>query len=491
MSRPTRLTRLTRRAKIVATIGPASSDPRILSLLLRAGVDVVRLNLSHGTAEQHRAVIRGVREIAKRLDRYVAVVADLMGPRYRLGEVPAGMTLKRRQEVTLGFGADLVLDDSDLLQHVRAGERLLIDNGLVELEVLGKARGRLRARVVVGGPVSTKKGINLPDSDLPFEISDKDRRDVEMAVEESADYIAASYVGSAADVQAIQKLVLSAGGDLPVIAKLERARAVKHIDSIVAQADAVMVARGDLGVELPLDEVPVLQKRMIDSGWLHGKPVIVATQMLESMMEHPRPTRAESSDVANAVFDGADALMLSGETAAGRYPVEAVKTMVRIIVQAENHLIAGRSRSTELNGIARSGFFDLDPPALAGGREIAETIAAAAVQSSRDLGARCIVALTQGGYTVRSLAMRRPSTPVVALTQNPSTARRLQLVWGVRPLEMHGEVKHHDEVVGLVDRHLLAARLAKPGDRVAILMGDPIQERPPTNLLRLHRVRRE
>ncbi|HUP23154.1 MAG TPA: pyruvate kinase [Thermoanaerobaculia bacterium] len=479
-----------RRAKIVATVGPASAEEKVLRRLLRAGVDVVRLNASHGTREQHRELVERVHRLGAEGGRQVGVMLDLMGPRYRLGELADPVRLRKGQQVTLGAdkGADLPVSDPHLLGYVRAGERLLIDNGLVELRVERKVRRRLQARVVSAGTVSSRKGINLPDSELPFTISEKDRDDLEMAVHAGADFLAASYVGSARDVEAIRKLVVAAGGDLPIVAKLERSRAVEHLEEIVLAADAVMVARGDLGVEIELHQVPVIQKRIIETGWRHGKSVIVATQMLESMMEHPRPTRAESSDIANAVFDGADALMLSGETAAGRYPVESVVTMDRIVREAERHQ---RSRDTGLQGGLVHGPYDVEPASLPGTLEIPETISAAAVLSARQLGAVRIVALTKGGFTARRLAMRRPSTPVLAFTQDVTTARRLQLVWGVRPFLMTGDVKHHDEVVGLVDRCLLAAKLARPGDCIAILMGDPIQERPPTNLLRLHRVRAE
>ncbi|HVS65848.1 MAG TPA: pyruvate kinase [Thermoanaerobaculia bacterium] len=486
-----------RSAKIVATVGPASSDRRMLQRLLRAGVDVVRLNVSHGDRDQHRAVIQRLRRLDRELGRFTAIIVDLMGPRYRLGEVAEGVVLRRGQRVTLGSrtgagkSADLDLDSS-ILKYVKEGERILIDNGLVEIEVLEKRRGLLEARVLSGGPVSTRKGINLPDSKLPFSVSAKDREDIAMAVEEDADYLAASYVGSARDVAAVREVIEEMGGAIPIIAKLERGRAVAHLDEIVSASDAVMVARGDLGVEIPLHQVPVIQKRIVESGLHQAKPVIVATQMLESMMEHPRPTRAESSDVANAVFDGADALMLSGETAAGRYPVEVVRTMDKIIREAEGHQ---RQRSGELLAVrGRSyavGPFDLEVAAEGGNQGIAETIAAAAVLSAKQLGARRIVALTQGGYTVRRVSSHRPSTPVIALTRDPATARRSQLVWGARPLSLGEEVMHHDEVVRRVDQLLLEGRLASPGEQVAILMGDPIEERPPTNLLRLHRVRAE
>ncbi|HSD79112.1 MAG TPA: pyruvate kinase, partial [Solirubrobacteraceae bacterium] len=322
-----------RRAKIVATLGPASAEDAVVAALLRAGADVFRLNLSHGSAADHREAIARVRRVAAGLGKHVPVLLDLMGPRFRLGTLAAPRALRRGERVTLGTGrgADLPVDDPGFLRHLRVGERVLIADGLVELAVTAKSARRVAARVVSGGTVSTRKGINLPDSRIPFAISRKDRADIAFAVAERADYLGASYIGRARDVEALREVVRAHGDDIPIVAKLERAAAVEHIDEITAAADAVMVARGDLGVEVPLHQVPVLQKRIITAGRRLGKPVIVATQMLESMIAQPRPTRAETSDVANAVFDGADALMLSGETAAGRFPVEAVQTMDRVI----------------------------------------------------------------------------------------------------------------------------------------------------------------
>lgn len=480
-----------RRAKIVATFGPSSSSPEMIARLIRSGVNVVRLNLSHGTRDEHRELVRRVRRVADEERQFVAIMIDLMGPRYRLGQMDGEVMLRRGRRVTMGragANVDLPLDDGSILRHLAKGERILLDNGLIAARVVAKERGRVVLKVSSEGPVSSRKGINLPDSKLPFRISDKDDADLAMAVEENADYVAASYVGEARDVVKVRKALQAHGGDIPIVAKLERGRAIENLDAIVDASDAVMVARGDLGVEVPLHEVPILQKRIVDLGWRKSKPVIVATQMLESMMQNPRPTRAETSDVANAIYDGADAVMLSGETAAGRYPVEVVETMARIVVEAEHHRL-----ETDSSEAARSGgalrAFDLEPPVRPGTLEISETISAAAVLAARQLGARYIVALTQGGFTVRMLAARRPSTSVVALTQNRQSARRLQLVWGIVPIFMSGEVHHHDEVVRLVDDHLLDAKLADPGDRIALLMGDPIQSRPPTNLLRLHTVR--
>ncbi len=476
-----------RRAKIVATVGPASSDEKTLVRLLECGVDVFRLNFSHGTRDGHRELIRRIRGLAESRDRFVAILGDLMGPRYRIATLTEPVELEEGDLVTLGrrrHGVDLPVTEGAILKHIEVGERVLIDNGLIELRVTRKRDGAVRARVVSGGRVSSRKGINLPDSDLPFRVSKKDREDVSLAVEEGADYLAASYVGRARDVETIRRLVVKAGGDLPVVAKLERARAVDNLDEIVRASDAVMVARGDLGVEVPLHQVPVLQKRIIDSTWRLGRPVIVATQMLESMMEQPRPTRAESTDVANAVFDGADALMLSGETAAGRYPVESVQTMDRIIQESERYHIS--HAATALNA---PGSYDLEPPAGPDALEIPETVSSASVLAAKQVQARGIVTLSQGGFTARMLARRRPSTAVFAITRDRATCQRLQLVWGVRALYFEEEVVHHAEVVELIDRHMLGAGLAKPGDVIVILMGDPIRERPPTNLMRIHRVR--
>jgi pyruvate kinase len=350
--------------------------------------------------------------------------------------------------------------------------------------------------VVNGGPVKDRKGINLPDSALPFTISEKDRGDIAFAVAEGADYLAASYVGEAAHLEAIRRVVAAAGGRVPLIAKLERATAVEHLEEITAAADGIMVARGDLGVEVPLYTVPVLQKQIIAAGRKAGKPVIVATQMLESMIEQPRPTRAEATDVANAVFDGADALMLSGETAVGRYPAEVVRTMGRIICEAEawdrRRAAAGHGLRPLGQAIARPTF-DLDPPLDAAGNDpsldVPDLVSAAAVFAAGELGVTRIVAFSQSGFTARLVARYRPAAPIVAFTKSEQVARQLQLVWGVRPLLVGAEVEHLDGVMQVVDRQLQAAGLAAPGQRIIVLMGHPIRERPLTNLMRVHRVR--
>jgi len=497
-----------RRAKIVATLGPATTDERMLDRLLAAGADVLRFNLSHGSQDSHRRALHLVRRVARARGLQIPVLLDLMGPRYRLGEIAGGpRQLRQGERVTLGEPSariDLPVDDPDFLHHLRIGERVLIDNGLVELEVTAKRGGAVAARVIHGGAVSTRKGINLPDSRLPFTISEKDASDIAFAVAERADYLAASYVGRARDIASIRAIVAQHGAAIPIVAKLERAAAIAHIEEIVAAADAVMVARGDLGVEVPLHQVPVLQKRIIAAGRRLGKPVIVATQMLESMMVQPRPTRAETSDVANAVFDGADALMLSGETAAGRYPTESVRTMAKIIVEAEEYklktfqsgelprdpaLPAGRFPApapgalhfSEISASGGSGGAD-------GAIEIADVIAAAAVHAASKLAGSRIVAFSQGGFTARRLARYRPVVPTFVLTTDAQVARRIQLLWGMRPIHLVRDLQQREDLIAVVERELLDRRLVRPGECVILLMGFPIRQKALTNLLRIHRV---
>jgi pyruvate kinase len=490
-----------RLAKIVSTIGPASSGEDVLSRLLQEGVDVVRLNLSHGNHETHRRILRRVRQTAQLQGRFVPVIVDLMGPRFRLGEIPDGpRMLVEGEEVSLGKAStnpDLPVEDSSFLTHLKRGERVLVDNGLVELSILRKGRRKVAAKVLHGGPVSTRKGINLPDTDLPFTISEKDRADIAFALTEGADYLAVSFVGSPEDLEAVRDVLRSLGGMLPLISKLERAKAMARLEEIVQATDAVMVARGDLGVEIPLHQVPVYQKRIINVGRRYGKPVIVATQMLESMMLQPRPTRAEASDCANAVFDGADALMLSGETAAGNFPVEAVQTMARVILEAEAFQ-AEQDTSTSSDDLIDQAPGFLLPNATEKAHlnlkrdrhlEIPDVVSSSAVLAANRLGARQIVAFSQGGFTARMIARYRPKTPILVFTRNREVAQRVQLLWGVRPLLMEHDVGHHDEVVSVVDRLLVENDLAKRGDVIVILMGDPITERPLTNLMRVHRVR--
>lgn len=487
-----------RRAKIMATLGPASRDETVLRALIRAGVDLFRLNLSHGTQEQHRETMRRVRRLAGEEGCHLPVVLDLMGPRYRLGRIAdEPRLLEPNQEVVLGIespGVDFPVD-AEILEHLEPSERVLIDGGLIELRVESKAGNQVRARVINGGPVKTRKGINLPDSALPFEISEKDRSDIAFAVAEGADYLAASYVGEAAHVEAVREVATASGRRMPIIAKIERATAIEHLGEITESADGLMVARGDLGVEVPLYTVPVLQKRIVAAGRLAGKPVIVATQMLESMIEQPRPTRAEATDVANAVFDGADALMLSGETAAGKYPVPVVEIMARIIQEAEDYARKDTARPSlqPLGHVYARRTFALESaePAADGAEvlEVPDMVSAAAVYAAEQLRVSRIVAFSQSGFTARLVARYRPPSPIMAFTPDERVARQIQLVWGVRPFVAEFRVGSLEDIVQVVERTLLEAGLVRPGERIIILMGHPVHDRPLTNLMRVHRVR--
>ena len=478
---------MSRRTKIMITLGPSSDDDGTIRRLLSSGANAIRLNLSHGTRDQHRQTVRRTRRIAEELGHYVPILLDLMGPRYRLGELPPeGRKLKARQRVVLSTDAekaDIPIGSDNLLRHLKPGERVLIGDGMIELKVLERRRAQVLARVVTGGRITTRKGINLPDSELPFQVSAKDQADIEMAVEEGVDFLAASYIGNAEDVHTIRRYLDTAGGRLPILAKLERARAANHIDEIVQAADAVMVARGDLGVEVPLHRVPVLQKQIIESGRHYGKPVVVATQMLESMMQHPRPTRAEVSDIANTVFDGTDCLLLTGETAAGAYPVKAVRTMVEIIDEAESYLL-DRDPSWRHKMLVE--------PDSGGFPEVADAAARAAVLTAQNLGVQQIVAFSRSGFTAQLVARYRPSVPILVFTLEPTVARQMQLLWGVRPLRIRDRDSpaSDDAIVRRVESLLQSARLARPGERLVLLMGSRVGDRRPTNMMRIHQISR-
>jgi pyruvate kinase len=470
----------------MATVGPASRGEEMLRELFAAGVDAVRLNLSHGTLEEHREVILRVRKLAAEAGRPVPILLDLMGPRHRLGWLPGPRHLVAGARVRLGSSQldTEVPVEPEVLEHLRPGERLLIDNGIIELEVEERSGEAAVARVLTGGTVSSRKGINLPDSRLPFTVSEKDRSDIAFAVSQDVDYLAVSYVGAPRDLETVRNEIRQAGGEIPLVAKLERALAMDNLNEIVPAADALMVARGDLGVEVPLHTVPVLQKKILHAGRRSGRPVIVATQMLESMVEQPRPTRAEVTDVATAVAEGADALMLSTETAAGRHPVEAVRTMSRTILETERYLSDQAARSgadTVAGGLSLSGD---DQEQI----RIPDVVSAAAVLASRRLGARWIAAFSQGGFTARLVSRYRPPAGILVFTPDPQVARRVQLLWGTRPLLMEASVEAPDEVAQDVEHRLLETNLARPGDALVILMGDPVREQPPTNLLRAIRL---
>ncbi len=458
-----------KRTKVVATVGPACEGAATLAEMAAAGMDLVRVNTSHGTPADHERHILLVREVERGVGRPLGVILDTRGPKVRLGDLPEPVELATGAEVVLGKGG-LPLRQEDLPRHVPVGTRLLIADGEVELAVVGRTEGALRCRVIRGGTVSSGKGINVPDVELPYPaLTDADRASLGMARALGVEYVALSFVKSPADVEAARAIL---GKDGPrLIAKVELGVAVRRMGEIVAAADGAMVARGDLGVEIGPYHVPLVQKRLVDLCNERAKPVIVATQMLESMVRSPVPTRAEVSDVATAVWDGADAVMLSEETAAGRYPVEAVRAMTEACRAAEE-----------------SGFPIRVPgltPELVG--QVPGACAKAAVQIARDIGAAAIICATVSGWTARLVASLRPGVPVAAATPEPRIARALSLVWGVIPLL----IPPTEGAEALAEASIRAARelgIVAPGERAVFTAGLPFRRPGTTNLVRVIRV---
>ncbi len=467
-----------RRTKIVCTIGPASSSPELIQQLIEAGMDVARLNFSHGTWDDHARVIAHTREISTRLGRPVAILQDLQGLKIRLGTFQGGRaTLKAGAEFLIttrnveGTASQASTGYAHLPRDVKPGDRVLIADGIIELQVLGADETTVRCRVVVGGEVSDHKGINLPGVTISASsLTTKDQADLHFGIQQGVDYVAVSFVRGPAGVLEVKELVSEAGANTPVIAKLEKPEAIQHLEEILRVSDGVMVARGDLGVEIPLEEVPLVQKDVIRRARDHAIPVITATQMLESMVEHSRPTRAEASDVANAIFDGTDAVMLSAETAVGKYPVEAVRIMSRIVTQADQ---APRPRAAERVTDRASTFPDV--------------ISEAACRAARELRARAIVAFTQSGSTARLLAKYRPEVPILAFSPSEQIRQRLSLCWGVVPKTIR-PIQHTDELVDEIEAALLEEKAVHPNDALVIVAGAPMWVRGTTNLMKLHRV---
>ncbi|MCL6634747.1 MAG: pyruvate kinase [Peptococcaceae bacterium] len=470
-----------RRTKIVCTIGPASDSVEVIKRLLLAGMNVARLNFSHGTHEEHARRISNVRRAAGEVGKNVAIMLDTKGPEIRLGyfqEEP--VTLAEGEEVTLttedikGDKTRIPVNYPGLPADVRPGDTILVADGLIALKVLSASGKEIRCRVVNGGELSSQKGVHVPGVpvNLPA-VTSKDVEDIKFGVEHRLDFIAASFVRKAADVLAIRQILEEAGAGLDIIAKIESREAINNLDEIIKVADGVMVARGDLGVEIPAEEVPLLQKAIIERCNRAGKPVVTATQMLESMIHNPRPTRAEASDVANAIFDGTDAVMLSGETAAGKYPVEAVETMARIARRAEAAL-----HYEEMLGKKRS----VSPQ-----RTVTDAISYATCATAQDLGAAAIITSTESGHTAKMVSKYRPRAPIVAVTPHARVLRKLALVWGVQPL-LVGVRNNTDEMMAAAIEVSLSAGLIKGGDLVVITAGVPVGVHGTTNLIRVHTV---
>src|SRR5690349_11769788 len=468
---------VTRRAKIVCTMGPATASPERMLGLVEAGMDVARLNFSHGSHEDHQQVYEMVRAAAKQTGRAVAVLADLQGPKIRLGRFANGPHVWSTGDVVT-ITSDDILGTPDrvsctykkLPNEVKVGDRLLIDDGKVAVEVSAVEGNDIRCLVTEGGPVSNNKGVSLPNVAVSVPaMSEKDEQDLRFALSLGVDLIALSFVRSPDDIKLVHQIMAEEGKTLPVIAKVEKPEAVTHLEAIVLAFDGVMVARGDLGVELPLDEVPLVQKRAVQLCRENAKPVIVATQMLDSMIENSRPTRAEASDVANAVLDGADAVMLSGETSVGKYPVLTVSTMAKIVTTTEAGSI----------GVPR---LQHDPRTHGG----ALTVAASSI--ARAINAKALVAFSQTGDTVRRLSRLHCELPLLAFTPEPAVRSQLALSWGVQSFEVPF-VEHTDDMFQQVDLALVGkVDWLKPGDDVVIVAGSPPNQPGSTNTLRVHRL---
>ncbi len=475
--------RVLRRTKIVATIGPASREESVLRQLLWAGMDVARLNFSHGTHEEHAEVIRTLRRLAHRMGKPVAILQDLQGPKIRLGDLARPVRVQKGQVVRFRVGESQPEEDvlpvafPEFMDYVHPGSRIAIDDGLLEFEVIEVDNGEARARVLVDGVVSSHKGINLPgvNIDVPG-FTEKDEADLKFGLEHDVDAIAISFVRTAEDVARVRQAIgqfAPEKADIPLIAKLERREALEHLEEILLVADGVMVARGDLGVEIPIQEVPIAQKRIIQMANRYGKVVITATQMLESMMHHPRPTRAEASDVANAVFDGTDALMLSGETASGKYPVEAVRTMDAIIRMAEMYMedMTRCYRAPEDFAPAMQG-----PP-------LSLALAARKLGEMREVAALAV--FTHTGRTAITLSKTRPRAAILAFTPEESTYRRLSMYWGVYPY-MVPFADSVEKMLGHIENALKSSGLVRAGQKVVLVAGFPVDAMRPANFLLVH-----
>jgi pyruvate kinase len=469
-----------RRAKIVCTMGPASRSQESIDRLMQAGMDVARLNFSHGTHEEHARTIADLRAVSFRHEKPLGILADLQGPKIRTG------LLEGRQPVMLETGQKFFITSRSLLgsaagvsttykalpREVSKGHRILLSDGLIELRVRGVRGQDVECEVINGGELGEHKGINLPGTKLKVAaLTGKDRRDLAFALKQGVNYVAMSFVRRAADVKAAQQAIARAGKNTPVIAKLEKPEAIENLEEILSVTDGVMVARGDLGVEMSPEVVPVVQKHIISRARDFRLPVITATQMLESMTLNPRPTRAEASDVANAIFDGTDAVMLSAETASGKYPRETVAMMDRIIREAEGSITASRDRRR------RPGEH----------LSVAEAVCDSICHAADDLKMKVIAVFTESGSTARLISKYRPRCPIIAFSPNQETRRRLSLFWGVIARTIH-EVKDIDSLAKVAQKRLLEEKLVEKGDVVGLVAGTPLGIRGTTNFMKLHQI---
>lgn len=469
--------------KIVATIGPASANEDTIRQMIHAGLDVARINFSHGTHETHGKVIEMVRKIAKEENATIAILCDIQGPKIRIGTVAdEPLMLEEGDKITLTLdkvpGKDhlISLPHPEFIQDITAGTMLLLDDGNLQFLVKETTARSLICEVMIAGPLKSRKGVSAPNTKLTLSaITEKDKLDIEFALKMKTDYIAMSFVRTADDIRQLRWMINFFGGDAAIIAKIEMKEALENIEDIIAVVEGIMVARGDLGVETPAERVPFEQKRIIKLCNKAGKPVITATQMLESMTQNPRPTRAEASDVYNAIIDGTDAVMLSAESASGDYPVRAVEVMANIARTAEEHIWDNRPTGREFNAQAD------------GADGISNVIGEATFHVSEALKPAAIITTTISGYTTRRVAKERPQTSILCMTPNEVTQRRMALVWGVLPL-LVTEFDSIDEMIAVTIRAAHDANLLHRGDIVILIAGVPFGVQGQTNLLKVHRV---
>ena len=465
-----------RHSKIVCTIGPATRSPRMIRKLLRAGMDVARLNFSHGTHAEHAQGIAMLREAAIEFQKPIAILADLQGPKIRTGALAGGGSVSLRAGQKFVITTAKILGDSTrvgttfrpLPREVKSGDRILLSDGLIELRVESVRKREVNCLVVNGGVLGEHKGINLPGVKLRVPaLTDKDRKDLRFALVHGVDYIAVSFVRRPEDVMLARTIIRRTGKSTPVIAKLEKPEAIENLEAILRVSEGVMVARGDLGVEMNPERVPVVQKNIIARAREFRRPVITATQMLESMTQNPRPTRAEASDVANAIFDGSDAVMLSAETATGKYPVETVEMMSRIIEEAE------------------ASIHEYPRPVPQEQLKVPETVAELVCHASSELHMKLIAVFTHSGFTARLISRYRPLVPIVAFSPDAQTRRRMALVWGVTSRQIP-DINKIDGLAAIAEKRLVEERLVRKGDVIGIVAGTPMGIRGTTNFMKFH-----
>jgi pyruvate kinase len=473
-----------KRTKIICTLGPSTDSLEKIIELIHAGMDVARLNFSHGSHSEHKARIEMLREAMQKTGKQIAILQDLQGPKIRIGALEKTVLLKQGERFIIttddivGSYNRVSTTYKEIVHDVKRGDRILIDDGLLEVKVLDKNEREVITEVVVGGLLKSHKGLNLPGVSVSVpSLSEKDIEDTHFGLDNDVDMIALSFVRSAKDIEQLANIIRSRGKTAWIVAKIERPEAIENIDEIIAAADAVMVARGDLGVEINVAAVPVLQKLIVQKCNTAYKPVIIATQMLESMTENPRPTRAEASDVANAVFDGTDAVMLSGETASGKYPVEAVKTMCEIINSVEakdiHHLL-----------LAERETFAPQPKNHTGNVDLGEAIAISAVDVANKICAKVIVVLSHTGSTAIKVSKQKPSMPIIVITDNEKVQRLMGLVWGVETIYTQ-TMTSTDDSFRVIETKLVEKAIVKPGDVIVYTMGIPIFKHGATDTIKV------